>query len=138
MRLLGRMTVAADLTQSEIQVRTRVGREVKQHANCSWVGPFFIKWFPILVGSDGFHNGWGLTAGGFLHPSVVDDLLDQPGLGEVDSGTTIRTADVDSEKTKDVTIVFQSEVIAKALQLANIVFNQSVVRTQPDLVVTVV
>ena len=46
--------------------------------------------------------------------------------------------EVDAKEAEDVTLVFKSEVIPEVLELSHVFFNETVVRAEPDLIITVV
>jgi hypothetical protein len=73
----------------------------------------------------------------WLCPSnILYDLVGQSFLGQLDGIQNFLK--LNAQESKDVSLWFQSEIIAKVLELGDIGFNEVVVWAEPDLVITIV
>ena len=78
----GRMTFlravveSSDLADSEGDVRTGIGREVKEHSDDGGIAPFLCHGFAVRVNSQGLLKCWGPVWIAVRHAGSLDDFLD--------------------------------------------------------------
>ena len=72
------------------------------------------------------------------HTGVVDDLVGKSRLGEGELLATLGLAEVDAKESKDVAAFFQSQIVTQIFELANILFNDIVIRAKPNLVIAII
>ena len=94
---------------------------------------------PMALGYDhsswkkGSAGSWSVLAACISHASARNDFLDEALLSQLNGGASLFEAN--AKEAKDVTFRLQREIIAEVLQLANTLFNEGVVRGEPNLVV---
>ena len=98
MGVFGVAVESCNLTDSEGDVRSRIGGKIQEHAHDGWIAPGFVERRSVRVRSQWQLCRWGdcwITVG---KADCVDDLIDEAALSHVDGSGVWIVNHLDAEE----------------------------------------